>query len=35
MSFDVEKRFPGRQLAFWPSQIHPLVRLEALLTDPV
>jgi 1-aminocyclopropane-1-carboxylate deaminase len=28
MSLDLEKRFPRRQLAFWPSPIHPLARLS-------
>ena len=28
MSLDLEKRFPRRQLGFWPSPIHPLPRLS-------
>jgi 1-aminocyclopropane-1-carboxylate deaminase len=28
MPLDLEKRFPRRQLAFWPSPIHPLPRLS-------
>ena len=28
MSLELETRFPRRQLAFWPSPIHPLARLS-------
>jgi 1-aminocyclopropane-1-carboxylate deaminase len=29
MALDLDARFPRRQLAFWPSPIHPLPRLSA------
>jgi 1-aminocyclopropane-1-carboxylate deaminase len=28
MALDLEKKFPRRHLAFWPSPIHPLLRLS-------
>jgi 1-aminocyclopropane-1-carboxylate deaminase len=31
MPLDLDRRFPRRQLAFWPSPIHPLPRLSAEL----
>ena len=31
MALDLETKFPRRQLAFWPSPIHPLPRLSAEL----
>lgn len=29
MPLDLERRFPRRKLAFWPSPVHPLLRLSA------
>src|ERR1700739_1848559 len=31
MSLDLDRKFPRRLLAFWPSPIHPLARLSAEL----
>ena len=28
MALDLETKFPRRQLAFWPSPVHPLPRLS-------